>query len=291
MLTLGAATVERVVDLDRFALKLGFLFPGAELDAIRDAADWLAPHHVDFAAGEALLGVQSHLVRVAGLTVLVDTCVGEHKPRPRRADWHERAATGYLARLAAAGVRAEDVDLVLCTHLHADHVGWNTRAENGRWIPTFPNARYLAARRELDHWAAAEAAAPGVPNHGSWADSVAPLIEAGRMEAVDDGASLGAGLSLIPLPGHSPGQIGLSLSHAKGRALLCGDAIHSPVQLRRPDWCSAFCHDPAGAVATRLALLEDAHGDGALILPGHLRGAMALRAEPAGEAGWRPCFV
>ncbi|SDW87720.1 hypothetical protein SAMN05444336_102601 [Albimonas donghaensis] len=179
MLTLGAATVERVIDLDPFALPLGLLFPGAEIEAIRDAEPWLAPHHVDFAAGNVLLGVQSHLLRVGGLTILIDACVGEHKPRPRRADWHDRAATGYLARLAASGVRA----------------------------------------------------------------------------------------------------------------IFCGDAIHSPAQLRRPDWCSAFCADREQAVATRIALLEDAHADGALILPAHLRGPLALRAAPAGEAGWRPDFV
>lgn len=291
MLTLGAATVERVIDLDPFALPLGLLFPGAEIEAIRDAEPWLAPHHVDFAAGNVLLGVQSHLLRVGGLTILIDACVGEHKPRPRRADWHDRAATGYLARLAASGVRAEDVDLVLCTHLHADHVGWNTRMENGTWVPTFPRARYLASRGELDHWAAAEAAEPGVHNHGAWTDSIAPIIEAGRMEAMDDGASLGPGLSLMPLPGHSPGQVGLCLRHAEGRAIFCGDAIHSPAQLRRPDWCSAFCADRDQAAATRIALLEDAHADGALILPAHLRGPLALRAAPAGEAGWRPDFV
>ncbi|MBR28309.1 MAG: MBL fold metallo-hydrolase [Rhodobacteraceae bacterium] len=291
MLTLGAATVERVIDLDPFALPLGLLFPGAEIEAIRDAEPWLAPHHVDFAAGNVLLGVQSHLLRVGGLTILIDACVGEHNPRPRRADWHDRAATGYLARLAASGVRAEDVDLVLCTHLHADHVGWNTRRENGTWVPTFPRARYIASRGELDHWAAAEAAEPGLHNHGAWTDSIAPIIDAGRMEAMDDGASLGPGLSLMPLPGHSPGQVGLCLRHAGGRAIFCGDAIHSPAQLRRPDWCSAFCADRDQAVATRIALLEDAHADGALILPAHLRGPLALRAAPAGEAGWRPDFV
>ena len=177
MLTLGAATVERVIDLDPFALPLGLLFPGAEIEAIRDAEPWLAPHHVDFAAGNVLLGVQSHLLRVGGLTILIDACVGEHKPRPRRADWHDRAATGYLARLAASGVRAEDVDLVLCTHLHADHVGWNTQLLDGRWVPTFPNATYLMTSVDETYVKAARPA--------TWAESVSPVIEAGQARLVD----------------------------------------------------------------------------------------------------------
>jgi glyoxylase-like metal-dependent hydrolase (beta-lactamase superfamily II) len=301
MLTLGPATVERIVDIDRFTLPLGMIFPGATLDALAGARDWLDPHHVDFAEETVLLGVQSHLLRVGGKIILIDTCVGEHKPRPRRPDWHDRQATGYLTRLKAAGVRPGDVDAVFCTHLHADHVGWNTRLDNGRWAPTFPNARYLIGRAELAHWAAEEARAPGEANHGAYADSVLPVIDAGLAEEVDDGADLGLGLAIdrgtlraLDLAGHSPGQIGLCLRHAHGRAIFCGDAIHSPAQLHRPDWVSAFCADPDRARATRARMLEDAAGDGALIVPGHLRGPMAFRPEPCATpvgAAWRPVWA
>ena len=290
MLTLGAATIERIVDMDPFRLPLRMIFPDASLEELEDARAWLEPHSLDFAAGEVLLGVQSHLLRIGGLTILVDTCVGECKPRPKRPDWHERQDTGYLDRLAAAGVRPEEVDVVMCTHLHADHAGWNTRLENGRWVPTFPNARYVMGRAELDHWTAEEARAPGEANHGTFADSVKPVVEAGLAEPVDEGFELTAGLSLIALPGHTPGQMGLSLKHPGGTAIFCGDALHSPVQLRKPDWSSAFCSDPVQAALTRRAMLEQAEGTGGMILPVHLRGATGFRPERVGDH-WRPVYL
>ena len=221
MLTLGAATIERIVDMDPFRLPLTMIFPDATLGELEDAREWLEPHSMDFAAGEVLLGVQSHLLRIGGLTILVDTCVGECKPRPKRPDWHDRRDTGYLDRLAAAGVRPEEVDVVMCTHLHADHAGWNTRLENGAWVPTFPNARYVMGRAELDHWTAEEARAPGEANHGLFADSVKPVVEAGLAEPVEEGFELTAGLTLRALPGHTPGQMGLELAHPGGTAIFC----------------------------------------------------------------------
>ena len=141
--------MHRIVDLDPFALPLGFLFPDADMAMIRHAESVLAPDHVDYDRGLILLGIQSLLLRTPTLTILIDTCVGEHKPRPHRAEWHERSDSRFLQRLAGAGVAPEQVNIVLCTHLHADHVGWNTRLSNGRWVPTFPKARYLIGRTEL----------------------------------------------------------------------------------------------------------------------------------------------
>ena len=127
----GSATVHRVVDIDPFALPLSFLFPGATLEALGPTRDVLAGSHIDLQTASVLLAIQSHLIRFGGKTILIDTCVGEHKPRPARADWHQRVSTRYLANLAAAGCTPDDVDIVMCTHLHADHVGWNTRLEFG----------------------------------------------------------------------------------------------------------------------------------------------------------------
>src|SRR5690349_21673030 len=137
----GTASVHRVIDLDPFTIPLGFIFPGATIEALAPYKDLLAPIHVDFDNGAALIAIQSHLIRFGGKTILLDACVGEHKARPLRPDWNQRTATSYLANLAAAGVTPDDIDIVMCTHLHADHVGWNTRLESGRWVPTFPKAR------------------------------------------------------------------------------------------------------------------------------------------------------
>ena len=291
MLDLGGATLERIADLDPFALPLSFLMPGAEIEAIRHLKPVLAPHHVDFAAGNILLGVQSWLLRAGGLTILIDSCVGEHKVRPRRADWHQRERTGFLDRLKAAGVSPDEVDVVLCTHLHADHVGWNTKLDNGRWVPTFPKARYLIGKTELAHWQALEAKEPGAHNHAAYADSVLPVIEAGLSEKVDDGFELAKGMRIEPLPGHSPGQVGLCLDcRSHGKTLFCGDAIHSPVQVYQPGWASAFCSDRDQAVATRLALLDRAAETGELLVPAHIRGAHGMTIAREG-AGYRPYFV
>lgn len=281
MLKFGPATIEKIVDMDPFVLPFDLILPGRDPEELRGEAKILAPDHVDFENRTLLISLHSFLLRVGGLTILIDSCVGECKPRSRRADWHERRDTGYLERLAAVGLRPEDIDIVMCTHLHADHVGWNTRLENGRWIPTFPNARYVMGRKELAHWQAEEAAHPGVANHGSYSDSVLPVVEAGLSETVDEGFELIRGLRITDLSGHSPGQIGLALDCAAGHAHFCADAFHSPAQVFKPDWSSAFCADPAQAAALRHRLREEAAETNTLLLPAHLRNASGMRIRKA----------
>lgn len=291
MLTFGAAQIDKITDLDPFVLPASLLLPGRDLAELKGEVALLSPHHVDFKAGTLLISLHSFLLRVNGLVVLIDTCVGECKPRPKRADWDNRQATGYLTRLASVGVRLEDVDIVMCTHLHADHVGWNTQLKDGRWTPTFPNARYVMGQDELNHWQAEEAAHPGAHNHNAYADSVLPVIEAGLAETVTDGFDLSKGMEIIPLRGHSPGQIGLELDGGgDGRAVFCGDAIHSPVQVFRPEWSSGFCHDPDQAAATRADLLDRAADEDLLLLPAHTRHAFGFRIRRDG-GGFRPVMV
>ena len=148
----------------------------------------------------------------------------------------------------------------MCTHLHADHVGWNTRLDSGRWVPTFANARYVMSQTEIDH-RAGEAAAKPEANHGSFQDSVLPVVERGLVTTVEAGAEIADGARLLALPGHAPGQIGLEFAAGNGeRVVFCGDAIHSPAQVFQPEWSSAFCHDQSLARTTRRALLERAAG-------------------------------
>lgn len=285
----GSVRVDRVIDLDPFALPFGFLFPDASIDALKPHAGLLDGAHIDMAGGHVLLAVQSHIVRFAGKTILVDTCVGEHKERPARAEWHQRLHTQYLSRLAACGCTPDDVDIVMCTHLHADHVGWNTRLENGRWVPTFPKARYMIGDTELAHWRAAVVDKPGA-NHGSFQDSVLPVVERGLVATTKPGDEIAEGARIIALPGHTPGQIGLEIAAGQAETVVfCGDAIHSPAQVIKPEWSSAFCSNRQAAQTTRRGLIERAVTENLRLIPAHLRtGSMRVREEKTG--GFTPVF-
>lgn len=284
----GNVSVDRVIDLDPFALPLGFLFPDFDAETLKPFAGILDGAHIDMAAGTVLLAVQSHVVRHAGKTILIDTCVGEHKERPSRPEWHRRQGTNYLSGLAACGCKPEDVDIVMCTHLHADHVGWNTRLGNGRWVPTFPNARYLIGKTELDHWQEQVATKPAA-NHASFEDSVLPVIEHGLVTPTAAGDEIGDGARILGLPGHTPGQIGLEIAAGKGEnVVFCGDAIHSPLQIVKPEWSSAFCTNRALAASTRRALIERAADDNLRLIPAHLRTG-SMRIERTAQ-GFAPVF-
>jgi glyoxylase-like metal-dependent hydrolase (beta-lactamase superfamily II) len=269
-LIVGDARLDRVVDIDRFELDLGWLFPDADAQSLAAHRHWLEP---DYMRGELVaLSIHSIVLRVTGRVILIDTCVGEHKQRPRHPHWHTRANTGYLANLEALGIVPDRVDMVFCTHLHADHVGWNTRLNDGRWVPTFPNARYLVGRTELTHWETMLKTEPAaMVNHGSYTDSVLPVLEAGQVDLIDGEHDILDGLSVRPLPGHTPGQIGLSVRRQDKGCLIAGDAIHHPVQLVRPDWSSRVCADPQLARTTRRALLDEIEDRGDWLVPMHLR--------------------
>jgi glyoxylase-like metal-dependent hydrolase (beta-lactamase superfamily II) len=286
-LTLGSVTVHRIVDIDPFVLPLKVLFPDATMDALSPARALLDGRHVDIAGGTVLLAIQSHLIRLGGKTILIDACVGEHKPRPARPEWNLRANTRYLCNLAAAGCAPADIDMVMCTHLHADHVGWNTMLKSGDWVPTFPNARYVMSQIEIDH-RAEQAATSAQANHGSFQDSVMPLLDYGVVTIAAAGDEIAENARIVALPGHAPGQIGLELT-AGARLLFCGDAMHSPAQVLCPEWSSAFCHDRAQAAETRRRLLERCAGNDIMLLPAHLRAA-AMRIEDA-AGRFRPAFI
>jgi glyoxylase-like metal-dependent hydrolase (beta-lactamase superfamily II) len=172
---------------------------------------------------------QTYVLRVAGRTILVGTCIGEHKDRPEIPAWNQRFGSGFLDRLRRAGVNPASVDTVFCTHLHIDHVGWNTQRTDGRWAPTFSNARYLVGRTELADWLSRRDAgtAPAMHVRGLQ-DSVLPIMEAGLVDLVDDGHELARGLHLTLLPGHTVGQMGLRIDRPDGRAIFCGRHCAQP---------------------------------------------------------------
>lgn len=273
MRTVGEVRVSRVIEMEGPSFAIDDLFPDADAEsvaaALAVAGDWLLPRFIAPEDRFLIMSLHSFVIRTARHVILVDTCVGNDKERPGRDAWHRRDGP-FLDRLADAGVRPEDVDFVLCTHLHVDHVGWNTRLVDGRWVPTFPNARYIFARREYAFWEAKAAAArAGTVNVGSYDDSVLPVVEAGQAIFVDDDHAIEDGLWLEPAPEHTPGNVILNLVSGGERAAFTGDVMHHPLQLVRPDWSSRFCEDPGQSRATRRALIERFADSGTLILPAH----------------------
>ena len=262
------------------------LFPAASLDEIRATAAARDPGLFDRERNLLVMSFHSIVVRAPGLTMLVDSCVGNDKPRPRNPKFHQRRGS-YLRDLAAAGVTPEDIDVVMCTHLHADHVGWNTRLDNGQWVPTFPNARYLFAKPEIEHWRAVLAdSPPDEVNHGSWADSVAPVFEAGQAVQVAADHKVAEGIELIAAPGHTPGNVIVRLEDQGERAWLTGDVIHHPMQIERPEWSSCFCWDAAQSAETRLKTLASVAEEDAWLLPAHFPTPTAARVRSA-ASGFR----
>jgi glyoxylase-like metal-dependent hydrolase (beta-lactamase superfamily II) len=266
---IGEFTVSRVMEYEGPIFDPEFLFPDADAATIAANADWLMPSFIDPDSGRLIMSFHSYVVRTPRHTIVVDTCLGNDKHRPGREFWHMRQGS-YLQDLAAMGVAPEDVDFVMCTHLHVDHVGWNTRLVDGRWMPTFPNARYVFARTELEHWQDVAAADPGEPiNHGSYQDSVLPVVEAGQAVLVENDHQIEDGIWLEGAPGHTPGNVMVRLRSGGDDAVLTGDTIQHPVQLARPDWSSRFCDDLELSRKSRTALIEGAADTATLVLTGH----------------------
>ncbi|MEV0598699.1 MBL fold metallo-hydrolase [Streptomyces sp. NPDC050315] len=263
--TIGDITIHRIDETELPPETGPWLLPDATPDVVT-ANPWLRP---DFARPDHGLRLASHsfAVRAGGRRILVDTGIGNGKDRANPAWNHLR--TDYLARLEQAGFPPDSVDLVVLTHLHTDHVGWNTRYRDGAWVPTFPRARYVVARDEWAYWSAAELDAP---RQQMFRDSVHPVHEHGLLDTMDvpaGGAEIAPGVTLVPTPGHTPGQVAVRLTDAGESALITGDCIHHPVQLSRPDLSSCVDIDPARAVATRRDLLAALAGTDTLVLGSH----------------------
>ncbi|MEV0696646.1 MBL fold metallo-hydrolase [Saccharopolyspora sp. NPDC050389] len=278
--TVGDATVHRIDEVLLPPATGPWLLPGATADVVA-RRDWLRP---DFADHEGVLRLDSHsfALVVDGLRVLVDTGIGNGKTRANPA-WQD-LRTDYLERLAAAGFAPDSVDLVILTHLHTDHVGWNTRDAQGEWIPTFPRARYVVSRAEWEFWAGYDM---DEPRRQMFRDSVHPVEDAGLLDLVDvpaEGAEIAPGLSLLPTPGHTPGHVAVQVTSRGETALITGDCVHHPVQLAEPDIGSCVDIDPEQAEATRRSVLAALAGTGTLVLGTHFPPPTAGRVITDGDA-------
>jgi len=285
---LGSIALETVIEVERVPIDVGWLFPEAPPDWLARNLDWLDERLIEPATGRLVIAMQSYVVRTARRTILVDTCIGNHKERPSL-DWMHRLDTPYLDNLAALGLRPEDIDIVLCTHLHADHVGWNTRLVGGSWVPTFPKARYVMGKSEFEAFSQLhrEAAKDQPVARGAFVDSVLPVVASGQADFVDSAHALerelGSGVWLEGLPGHTPGHVGVHVEGEKGKALLIGDAIHHPLQFAGLDTVMRADADRAQAAATRRRLAETHAERDTIILAAHFPLPTAGRIRRRGD--------
>jgi glyoxylase-like metal-dependent hydrolase (beta-lactamase superfamily II) len=245
------------------------LFPDFQREALDANVGWLAPHYYDAATDTFPTSVHSWLLKTPKLTILIDTCGGNDKTRPLSPRFHQ-LNTPYLDRLKAAGVTPEQVDYVILTHLHIDHVGWNTRLVNGRWVPTFASAKYITSRTELEaHDPARGAKAKPEGANLPFIDSVQPILDAGLMQIVTGDEVLFEGIDLLPIPGHTAGMMAVRVRSRGEEALFAGDIAHQPIQVAFPDWSTKYCADPKLAAASRGRILEHCAETNALLLPVH----------------------
>ncbi|MFI7323016.1 MBL fold metallo-hydrolase [Streptomyces venezuelae] len=277
--TVGDVTVHRIDEISLPPETGPWLLPDATPDVVAQHP-WL---HTDFTDDTSALRLDSHTfaLTVGTLRVLVDTGIGNGKTRANPA-WHG-LRTDYLQRLTDAGFPPDSVDLVILTHLHTDHVGWNTREENGTWLPTFPRARYVTSRAEREFWSGY---AMDEPRQQMFRDSVHPVEDAGLLDLVDvpaEGAEVAPGLRLVPTPGHTPGHVAVKVHSSGASALITGDLLHHPVQLPHPHIGSCVDIDPAQAEATRSDLLTSLADTETLLLGTHFPHPTAGRVVPEGD--------
>ncbi len=256
----GNVTITSVAELDDGAVPGPILIPEATADAVL-AIGWLRPHFVDD-AGNLLLRIQALVVESQGRHIVVDTCLGNNKPRVN--EFFNLMETPFLTDMTAAGFPPEQIDAVICTHLHVDHVGWNTVLVDGQWVPTFPNARYFLSRADVEYWST-------TPNEAGdvFGDSVRPVIDAGLADLVDAPYAVTDEVSLESTPGHSPGHVSVRIRSGGEEAVITGDLIHHPSQCARPSWGSAFDEDSALAEKTRRAFLDAHAGRDVLVIGTH----------------------
>src|SRR3954467_15135207 len=223
--TVGAAKITRIEETYGFFFEAKQFFADWRDEIVAEHMSWMVPDHYDPKSGYLKLSIHSWLLEIGGKKILIDTCVGNHKDRKHRPFW-DQLNTPYVERLAAAGAKPEEIDMVMCTHLHVDHVGWNTRLDNGRWVPTFPNAKYVWSKTDYDYFLAIlRDPQKGPAIGGALRDSVLPIVEAGLAQMVEGAQALEEHLSLAPSPGHTPGHFVVKLESQSKAAFFCGDVI------------------------------------------------------------------
>ena len=277
--TIGDVKVTRVVEVEFTLTAEGFLL-GVKADEVARYQSWMKPF-LD-TEGNLVLSVHAFALEADGQRVIVDTCIGNGKNFGGLIPAMNDLQTAFLDDLAAAGFPPESVSTVICTHLHMDHVGWNTVLHDGKWVPTFPNARYVMTEVDLGYWSKERTQVVG----SSFDAAVQPLVDAKLVDAVAPDHQVSESLSFFPTPGHSPGHVSVRIRSKNQQAFITGDMVHSPVQLARPEWSSRADVDPELAQSSRRKFLSVAGGADALVLGTHFPAPTSGRLVREGD-GWR----
>jgi glyoxylase-like metal-dependent hydrolase (beta-lactamase superfamily II) len=284
----GNVEIHKVSEIDKMAMDANWLFPSIDRELVAGQRSWLGPDFIEPVELKLYLSFHSYVIKTRHHTILVDTCNGNHKQRPSMPAW-TNLQLPYLENLAAIGVKPEDVDFVMCTHLHTDHVGWNTRLENGRWVPTFPRARYLMGRVEYEHFHQLHQSNPSTPvNRGSFVDSVLPVVESGQAVFVEMDHvmehEVGQDVWLSPACGHTPGHVFVHVGQeARDHTVLTGDVIHHPVQFSDPHLSNLADFDAQQAYETRVGLMRRYADTSTKVLTGHFPSPTAGRIVSHGD--------
>jgi glyoxylase-like metal-dependent hydrolase (beta-lactamase superfamily II) len=250
--SVGDLTIHRIIEQETMFLPAREMLPDLTPELLAENRGWMKKAGALDDQDTLVLCFQSYIVKTPHHTILIDSCIGNDKPRPTRPKWNMKTDDTYMRALKAAGFSVGDIDFVMCTHLHVDHVGWNTRLENGRWVPTFPKARYVFGKGEYDYWTEQNGKAEVPP----FADSVLPVVEANRVELVGNDFALGDHGRILPTPGHTPGHVAFAFGKGRDDVVFAGDFAHSPIQTRLPELSPRFDVDPAQSAATRRNFFE-----------------------------------
>jgi len=261
---IGEVEIFQIVELEDDHL-IQSIIPQSKPEKIKEIT-WLTPHFAD-TNGKLKALVQSFLIKSNGKNILIDTCNGNDRKRPNAPEW-SNLQTNYMQKLKDIEVSEEEVDIVVCTHLHFDHVGWNTRLKSDKWVPNFPNARYLFAKKEYDYWIA-KPEREIEDDHLGIADSIIPIVKAGLEELVTTDHRIDNQIRLISTPGHTPHHVSVMIESKGKKAIITGDFVHHPCQIAQPEWGTDVDTLPEKAKETRYRMLKELADKDILVIGSH----------------------
>jgi glyoxylase-like metal-dependent hydrolase (beta-lactamase superfamily II) len=286
-LQIGDVTITSIIERDGPWRRPVDMFPSYDPETGSEHLKTIEPECYDPASGMMCITYQTFVVRTPRHLVLVDTCTGEDKGYPAPMDFDKQP---WLDNFKKAGLSFDDITHVFCTHLHIDHCGWNTRLVNGRWVPTFPKAKYIFHKDEYAYWEAATKEGKNPPGN-VWTYNCRPIVEAGQALLVDSAYELDDTFTLTPTPGHSPRHVCVNITSKGQRAVVTGDMMHHPLQCREPEWSTIFCADRAEAAQSRRSFLSRVCDTPTVLLPIHFPSPTAGLVKPFGKNGFDYKFL